>query len=101
MQFSPAEMIVYAIICLLVTIKFILWLQITKGGRGSFLLSFIMLASVHNIHDASTIESKRFLKANNTINVLIWLCIAILIIIFIKEPPPADKPPVWDPKSIF
>ena len=60
-----------------------------------------MLASVHNIHDASTIERKRFLKANNTINVLVWLCVIALTLIFINEPPPADKPPVWNPKSIF
>ena len=52
-----------------------------------FLKTFIIFFSIHDIHNASSIQSKKFRRNNNIINYFFWGLIVLLIISYIYSTP--------------
>ncbi len=95
-------LILISFIGLFAIIKFLSWVRLPKERRIKFLKSFIVWYSVHDLHNASTLQSKRFRKSNNNINSVIWTCVVLLIIIYLLGGGQTlDKAPKFDPKKIF
>ena len=71
---------VVAIFCFL--IKLLLWLKLNRGNRIGFFTSFFAFFSVHDVHNASSNESKFFRKVNNKLNAFFWASLFGLAIVF-------------------
>ena len=52
-----------------------------------FLKTFIIFFSIHDIHNAFSIQSKKFRRNNNIINYFFWGLIVLLIISYIYSTP--------------
>jgi hypothetical protein len=48
-----------------------------------FLKTFVVFFSVHDLHNTSSIQSKRFRYWNNILNYIFWSLIAILVVCYI------------------
>ncbi len=42
-----------------------------------------MFFSIHDLHNASTQNSKRFRRVNNITNYIFWTCVVLLIFVYI------------------
>ena len=68
------EIIFYSLILCIATASFcflyklMLWLKVKKQSRVGFISSFVAWFSVHDIHNASSNESKKFRSKNNNLN---------------------------------
>ena len=96
-----SEIILTSIIVVCVLIKLLFWSQLPSGRKVGFPKSFVIWYSIHDLHNASTPRSRRFRSLNNTINIIIWVCVAALLLLYANDTQPADKPPKYDPKKIF
>lgn len=72
-----------AILLLSIVIKFVLWIRLNPKRRINFIKSFIAWFSIHDVHNAGSVHSKRFRNLNNTINVFFWASVVVLIIVYI------------------
>ena len=88
----------FIIVILCVVVKFFFFIQSKSSRKMGFLKTFIVFFSVHDIHNASSIQSKRFRRFNNLINYFFWSLIVILIICYIYDSPNrSDNGPVNQP----
>jgi hypothetical protein len=75
------------IIAICVVAKFFFFIQSKSSRKMGFIKTFIIFFSIHDIHNASSIQSKKFRRNNNTINYIFWGLIVLLIICYIYNTP--------------
>jgi hypothetical protein len=81
--------ILYSLIitAICVVAKFFFFIQSKSSRKMGFIKTFIIFFSIHDIHDASSIQSKKFRRNNNIINYIFWGLIVLLIISYIYSAP--------------
>lgn len=84
-QFTEITYTVLILFCLSLLAKFILWVQLNPKRRVGIIKSFIIWFSVHDVHNAGSVQSKNFRRYNNLINVLFWTCIILFAVIYIYD----------------
>jgi hypothetical protein len=68
------------IIAICIAIKLIFWSFITPKSFSEFLISFVKIFSLYDLHDAPSSQWRRFGKINNFLNIIIWICTAVIAI---------------------
>lgn len=71
------------ILVLLVFLKLFLFVQSKSSRKMGFIKTFFVFFSVHDLHNASSIKTKRFRRGNNLINYFFWILIVILIVCYV------------------
>ena len=81
--------ILYSLIitAICVVAKFFFFIQSKSSRKMGFIKTFIIFFSIHDIHNASSIQSKKFRRNNNIINYIFWGLIVLLIISYIYSTP--------------
>lgn len=78
--YSTIACIVVAAFCFIY--KLILWLKLNPASRIGFLRTFFVFFSVHDVHNASSPESKNFRRKNNVLNACFFVALLGLAIVF-------------------
>lgn len=74
-------LIVIVIICIILKV----WFWVTSKGKGAirFIKSFFKIYTTNRIYNASE-NWRRYLKASNTINVILWVAVLLCAIVYFK-----------------
>jgi F0F1-type ATP synthase membrane subunit c/vacuolar-type H+-ATPase subunit K len=63
--------------------KLIFWLGSRSAKKVGLIKSYFVFFSIHDIHNATSKSSKNFRKYSNIINILFWVSIFGLAIVFV------------------
>ncbi len=75
------------LVAICVVAKFFFFIQSKSSRKMGFIKTFIIFFSIHDIHNASSIQSKKFRRNNNIINYLFWGLMVLLIVCYIYSAP--------------